>query len=280
MYPGCSLDGLAREYRESLEAVSRTLGLELKELPDWICCGASSAHAMNDKLAIALAARNLAIAEKRGRDLVVPCAACYQRLKVAEKYLLRGGEVEGYEGKYDGKFQIKDMAVYFWENLGENTIKEKVKKPLLGLNAVCYYGCLVTRPPGVTGIKDYENPQAMDKLAKTLGVNVKNWSFKTECCGGNLMLTRPQIALKMTRRLLDMAGEAGAECIILACPLCQSNLDIRQTEISRQTGQRYAVPIYYFTELMGLAYGDPSVEKWLGRHLTEAKSLLKHKGLL
>lgn len=280
LYPGCSLDGVAREYRESLEAVSRTLEVELKELADWVCCGASSAHATNDKLAVALAAQNLEIAEKAGRDLVVPCAACYQRLKVAEKQLLRGGSVEGYSGKYDGKFHVKDMVTYFWENIGEKAIKEKIKKPLHGLNTVCYYGCLVARPPKVTDTKNYENPQDMDKIVKTLGANVKKWSYKTDCCGGNLILTRPDIAHKLTQKLLDMASEAGAECIVVACPLCQSNLDLRQAEISTETGKIYSTPIFYFSELMGLAFGDPSVEKWLGRHLTETKQLLKNKGLI
>ncbi|MBI4334135.1 MAG: CoB--CoM heterodisulfide reductase iron-sulfur subunit B family protein [Chloroflexi bacterium] len=280
LYPGCSLDGVAREYRESLEAVSRTLGLELKELDDWACCGASSAHAVNDKLAIGLAARNLEIAARAGRDVVVPCAACYQRLKVAEKYLMQGKEVEGYSGKFNGKIQIKDMVVYFWENVGERAIREKVEKPLKGLNAVCYYGCLVTRPPKITDIKDWENPQTMDRLMKALGATVKDWSFKTECCGGNLMLTRPEVAHKLTARLLDMAAEAGAECIVVACPLCQSNLDMRQMEISMETGNRYSTPVYYFSELMGVAYGNPAAGKWLGRHMTEARTLLRQKGLM
>ncbi len=280
LYPGCSLDGVAREYRESLEAVSRTLGVELKELTDWICCGASSAHVTNDRLALSLAAKNIEIAEKAGRDMVVPCAACYQRLKVAERHLREGKPIDGYSGKFDGKFQIKDMVLYFWENVGEKAIRAKVKNPLKGLDAVCYYGCLVTRPPKVTNSKSPENPEGMDELVKALGAGVKNWTFKTECCGGNLMLTRPDIAHKLTQKLLDMALEAGAECIVVACPLCQSNLDARQMEISIHAAKTYSIPIYYFSELMGVAYGDPGADKWLGRHMTEAKSLLVSKGLL
>ncbi|MBI2934473.1 MAG: CoB--CoM heterodisulfide reductase iron-sulfur subunit B family protein [Chloroflexi bacterium] len=280
LYPGCALEGTAREYRESLDAVSGMLGVELKELPDWVCCGASSAHVTNDKLAVSLAAKNIEIAEKYGRDVVVPCAACFHRLKVAENHLLEGKPLEGYSGKFQGQFKIKDMVVFFWENVGEKAVREKVKKPLDGLNAVCYYGCLVARPPKITGARNPENPMEMDRLVKALGATVKNWSFKTECCGGSLMLTRPDIAHRMTRKLLDMAEEAGAECIVVSCPLCQSNLDVRQREISSSAGRTYSMPVYYFSELMGVAYGNPSASKWLARHITEAKSLLAGKGLI
>ncbi len=280
LYPGCSLDGVAREYKESLEAVSATMGIELKELQDWICCGASSAHITNDKLAVGLAASNLAIAEKAGRDLVVPCAACYHRLKVAEKHLLQGKPVDGYAGKYTGKIQVKDMVDYVWENVGEKAIKARVKKSLKALNAVCYYGCLVARPPKVTDTKSFENPQEMDKVMKAVGVTVKAWTYKTDCCGGSLVLTRPDIAYKMTQKLLDAAAEAGAEAIVVSCPLCQSNLDVRQAEISAQTGKTYATPIFYFSELLGLAFGDPSATKWVSRHLTDAMPLLRQKGLV
>ena len=279
-YPGCSLDGTAREYGESVEAVARLLGIELRELDDWTCCGASSAHATNDGLAVALPASNLMIADKAGLDLVVPCAACFERLKVAEKHLLAGKEIAGISGKYQGKFHIKHMLDFIWENIGEKAISEKIKKPLSGLTPVCYYGCLITRPPKVTDAKNHEDPRAMDKLVKSLGANVKDWSYKTDCCGGSLMLTCPDIGRKMTAKLLDMAEEAGADCIIAGCPICQSNLDNYQKEISLDTGKKYAMPIFYFTELMGLAFGDPSAKKWLSRHMVDPRPLLEKKGLI
>ncbi|MFC2000702.1 CoB--CoM heterodisulfide reductase iron-sulfur subunit B family protein, partial [Chloroflexota bacterium] len=209
-YPGCSLDGTAREYSESLEAVSKRLGVELEELRDWNCCGASSAHVTNDKLAIALAARNLMIADSMRMDLVVPCAACYQRLKVAEKRLLSGKSIDGISGKYEGNLHIKNAAEFFWRDLGDEALREKVKRPLLGLNPVCYYGCLTARPPKVTDAESAENPMDMDHLLQSLGANVKPWSYKTDCCGGSLILTRPDIAKKLIQKLLDMAEEAGA----------------------------------------------------------------------
>lgn len=279
-YPGCSLDGTAIDYNESLKAVAKTLGIELEELPDWTCCGSSSAHVTADKLATSLAGRNLIIADKIGQDLMVPCSACFQRLKAADKELKAGKPVEGMSHQYAGQFKIKHSADLICEDIGEKGITGKVKKSLAGLNPVCYYGCLTTRPPKVTDAKDPEDPQAMDEIMKALGANVKNWSFKTDCCGGNLMLTHPELAKKLVKKLYDMAQEAGADCIVVGCPMCHSNLDTRQKEILQDNGKKYDLPIYYFTELMGLAFGDPKAEKCINKHLTDAKSLLKQKGLL
>ncbi|MFC1967800.1 CoB--CoM heterodisulfide reductase iron-sulfur subunit B family protein [Chloroflexota bacterium] len=279
-YPGCSLDGTAREYSESVEAVAQLLGIEFQELGDWTCCGASSAHVTNDKLAVALPARNLLIADRMGMDLVVPCAACFQRLKVAEKELLAGKGIVGISDKYAGDFRIKYIVDFFWENAGERTLREKVKKPLLGLTPVCYYGCLTVRPPRVTDSRNHENPRAMDNIVKSLGADVKDWSYKTDCCGNSLMFINPDIAKKLTAKLLDMAKEAGANCIVAGCPLCQVNLDSKQNEISIDSGKKYEMPVFYFTELMGLAFGDPSIKKWLGRHMVDPRPLLEEKGLI
>lgn len=279
-YPGCSLDSTAKEYGKSIEAVSQTLGIELQELHDWNCCGSSSAHVTNDMLAVALAARNLEINDRLGSDLVVPCAACFQRLKVAHKELLTGKVIEGISRTYEGNFSIKHIVDFFWEDVGKDTLSERVRKPLAGLNSVCYYGCLTTRPPKVTDAKNPEDPQAMDDLMKSLGVNVKNWSYKTDCCGGNFILTRPDIAKTLIKKLLDMTEEAGADCLVVGCPLCQSNLDTMQKDISTEVGREYYLPVFYFTELMGLAFGLPSVEKWLGHHMTDPRPLLKQKGLI
>ena len=279
-YPGCSLDGTAREYGESVEAVFKKLGVELQELPDWNCCGSSSAHVVSDMLAVALSARNLEIADRAGMDLVVPCAACYQRLKVAEKALLADKEIEGISRKYEGNFHIKHVSDFLWENVGEKVFNEKVKKPLIGLNPVCYYGCLTARPPKVTDAKRPEDPQSMDNLMKSLGADVKKWSYKTDCCGGNLILTRPDIAWKLVQKILDASIEAGANCIVASCPMCLSNLDNAQKDISRETGREYNIPIYYLTELMGVALGDSSAEKWLRRHVIDPRPLLKQVGLI
>jgi heterodisulfide reductase subunit B2 len=194
--------------------------------------------------------------------------------------LRAGKKVEGLSHPYKGQFKIKHAADLIHEMAGEKAIAVKVKKSLAGLSPVCYYGCLTTRPPKVTDAVDPEDPQSMDEIMKALGADVKNWSFKADCCGGNLMLTHPELAKKLVKKLYDMALEAGADCIVVGCPMCQSNLDTRQKDISGDDGKKYEIPIYYFTELMALAFGDPSAEKCLKKHLTEARGLLKKKGLL
>ena len=279
-YPGCALDGTAKEYGESTEAVCKALGIELKELDDWTCCGASSAHATNEMLSVSLPARNLEIADKAGLDLVIPCAACYYRLKFAEKELLAGKDIDGITRRYEGNIGVKHFVDFVWEDIGEKTIISKIKRPLKDLKVVCYYGCLITRPPKITDARNPEDPQTMDKIMKSLGAEVKNWSYKTDCCGANLVLTRTDIALQLIQKLLDMAEEAGADCIVAGCPMCFSNLDSRQKDIARITGKNITTPIFYFSELMGLAFDDPSVPKWLGRHFVDPSPLLKQKGLI
>jgi len=278
-YPGCSLEGTAKEYGESLEGVAHMLEIGLRELKDWNCCGASSAHALSNRLALSLAARNLAIADRAGRDLVIPCAACYQRLKVADKKLAAGNKIDGVD-QYEGKFNIKHISNFFWEDVGEDKLTEQVKVPLRGLRAVCYYGCLTTRPPKITDAGSAENPMSMDNLLICLGAEPRPWSYKADCCGGSLILTRPDIAKDLMVKLLDMAVEAGAECIVAGCPMCLSNLDGRQGEISKETGKDYNMPILYITELMGIAYKHPSAAKWLRRHVVDPRPLLSDKGLM
>lgn len=280
-YPGCSLEGTAREYGESTEAVSRTLDIKLEELEDWNCCGAGSAHVTDDVLALTLPARDLQIADRMALDLVVPCAACFSRLKKAEKKLLAGGkDVEGLSGKYRGNINIKHLTSFVWEDIGEKKISEKVVKPLQGLNPVCYYGCLITRPPMITDTVDPDNPESMDNIMRTLGADVKNWSYKTDCCGADHALTMPATAWKLIQKLFDMAEEAGADSIVVGCPMCHSNLDSRQKAVSAEAGKKYNLPIFYFTELMGLAFGDASVGKWLARHMVDPRPLLREKGLI
>jgi heterodisulfide reductase subunit B len=265
------LEGSAKEYGESLEAVTRILGIELQELPDWTCCGASSAHVTDDRLASELAMKNLVIANKVGKDVIVPCAACYLRLKIAEKALNSGKPAP---------IHIKHAADFIWDECGEKAITAKLVKSLEKLNPVCYYGCLVTRPPTITGSREPEDPKSMDNILKSLNAKVKTWSYKTDCCGGSLMLTHPELAKKLISKLFEMAVEAGADCIVVSCPMCHSNLDTRQKELKQPNGNDYSLPIYYFTELMGLAFGNKSAAKWVNKHLTDAMTLLKRKELL
>ena len=272
-YPGCALHGTALEYDESARAVARLLGVELVELPDWSCCGASSAHATDEALALNLAARNLTIAGTQGMDLIVPCAACYSRLKAAER------KISGDRGRDSGFRVLNPMEFLFLSGLSVR-LQELVKRPLTGLKVVCYYGCLLVRPPDVTGVKQYEHPEEMDRLIELMGAEPIPWSYKTDCCGGSLSLTRTDIVMRLTGKLFEKAIEAGAEAMVVACPLCQSNLDSRQEEISRESGNHYELPIFYFTELIGLALGHRDADKWFKRHFVDPRKLLASKGLV
>jgi heterodisulfide reductase subunit B len=277
-YPGCSLHGTAREYDDSIRGVSKLLDIQLHELEDWTCCGASSAHCTDEELAIELAARNLAIAEKSDRELLVPCVACYSRFKAVEK------EVKEHSRKvhflYRGNVPIRYALDLFCDEAISEEMRKKRIKPLSGLKVACYYGCLTVRPPKVTGIREYENPQHMDRLMKLLGADPVPWSYKTDCCGASLVMTRTDIVRKLNERLLSMAMEAEADCLVTGCPMCHANLDTRQEELEKETGKKYDLPILYFTELMGLALGHRDAKKWFSRHITDPIKVLSAKGLM
>jgi heterodisulfide reductase subunit B len=277
-YPGCSLHGTAKEYDESIQGVSGLLDIRLHELENWTCCGASSAHSLDETLAVALPARNLAIAERNDRELLVPCVACYHRFKMTEKEAK--DHPENLNSAYKGNVSIRYALDFFSEKRIMEELKGKIVKPLTGLKVVCYYGCLPVRPPKLTSVIDYENPDHMDRLMEILGVEPIPWSYKTDCCGASLVMTRTDIIRKLTGRLLSMALEAEADCIVTGCSMCQSNLDTRQGEIKKNGGGRYDIPVLYFTELMGLAFGHKDAKKWLGRHVTSPMKVLSAKGLL
>ena len=279
-YPGCSLHGTGLEYAESAEAVLSNLGTELVELEDWSCCGASSAHSSGKELAVSMAARNLMLAKESGlKDLVIPCAACYQRTRIAEIHLLDEPEKFA-DFPYTGEVAVTDLLTYVSENIGIESIRKNVKKKLTGLKAVCYYGCVSIRHPKVTRVKDYENPNAMETILNELGVEALPWSYQTDCCGGSLVLSRTDIVHTLSGKLFEKALEAGAECIVTGCPLCQGNLDQRQGEIEKKLKKKYDLPIFYFTELMGIAMGHDGASGWLKRHFVDPVKLLKEKGIL
>ena len=276
-YPGCSLHGTAREYDESFRGVSKLLDIGLHELEDWTCCGSTSAHCTDEALSVALPVRNLRLAEKYDREMVVPCVACYSRFKAAEvgakehpEYLL---------SPYEGKVPIRYALDFFCDAAMSEGLKAKRVKSLTGLKVACYYGCLAVRPPELTGVEQYENPEHMDRLMEMLGAEAVPWSYKTDCCGASLVMTRTDIVVKLSQRILSMALEAGADCIVTGCTMCHANLDTRQAGLPAQDGRR-EIPVFYFTELMGLAMGHKEAAKWLSRHLTDPLKLLSNKGLI
>lgn len=266
-YPGCSLHSSGREYDESTRAVCSALGVELAELPDWNCCGATSAHSVNSRVALAVPARNLKIAEEIGMDLVIPCAACFNRTKNIDHVMKQDDaqriEIEELlDFKYSSQIEIFHLLDVVVNKIGLQAVKQRLVNPLKEYKLVSYYGCLLVRPPEVTEFDDLENPTMLEGLLTALGAEALDWSYKTECCGASLSLTRPEIVYELVSRLIDGAKEAGASGIVTACPLCQANLEMRQKE---------RFPIFYFTELMGIAFGLEEARKWLDRHLIRVK---------
>jgi heterodisulfide reductase subunit B len=276
-YPGCSLHGTAREYDESFRGVSELLDVSLHELEDWTCCGSTSAHCSDEALAVALPVRNLRIAQKHDRQMVVPCVACYSRFKAAQA----GAKAhpEYLPSPYEAKVSVLYALDFFCDAGMIEELKAKIVKPLKGLKVACYYGCLAVRPPELTGVKQYENPDHMDRLMEMLGAEAVPWSYKTDCCGASLVMTRTDIVVNLSQRILSMALEAGADCIVTGCTMCHANLDTRQAGLPAEGG-RNGIPVLYFTEAMGLAMGHKETRKWLGRHVTDPIKLLSDKGLL
>ncbi len=266
-YPGCSLESSARDYDESIKAVCNALDVHLQELPDWTCCGATSAHSLDEKLAISLPALNLPAAEQSGNDMVVPCPLCFNRLKRAQESV-------------HSSVKIYDLASFMGQTELLNKIRSVATLSLDAVKAVCYYGCMTNRPPKITGSKDYENPCDIDNIANALGIEVRSWSYKTDCCGASFSVPRQDIVYRLVRNLYDKALEAGAECIIVSCQMCQANLDLYQQEISTHFRKDYNIPIFYFTELIGLALGLPGISTWLKRHMVNPIPFLNKKKLL
>lgn len=283
-YPGCSLEATARDYAESVEGAAELLGVRLKEVADWNCCGATAAHSLDHQVTLNLAARNLAIAAAGPQPVVVPCALCFNRLKSAQAELTRDAsavipEVAKLGRDYAG-VEVLELNTYLtapW--VVEEAAKRKVRE-LTGLKAVCYYGCQGQRPPKITGHPNPENPQGMERLLTALGVEALDWPYKTDCCGASHAVARPDILHTLVARLYERALATGANCIVTGCQMCQGNLDLYQAEIAAQMGREVYLPVFYFTELIGLALGHDDAPRWLGRHMTSVRPLLKAAGLM
>lgn len=280
-YPGCSLQGTARDYAESILGICASLDIQLAEIPDWNCCGATAAHSIDHRASIELAGRTLNLAAKLPHaDMLVPCPMCFNRLKTAAKTLL-GDHPQRYGIKLEGPLpQIRDLADFMATEKMLAATAKQVKKPLAGLKVVCYYGCMASRPPEITGAKDFEDPQALDRIVENLGATPIPWPFKTDCCGASQVLSRLDIVSQLVGKLYDMAQRVGAQAIVVSCQMCQANLDMYQQKIEADWGRRFSLPVYYFTELIGLACNVKGVKDWMSRHITDPFSLLQELDLL
>ncbi|MGA2629684.1 MAG: CoB--CoM heterodisulfide reductase iron-sulfur subunit B family protein [Terriglobia bacterium] len=266
-FPGCCMHGFARHCQDSLYAVFDALGLELRELPEWNCCGATAYIAVEEYQAFALGARNLALAEKAGKELVAPCTACYMILKKTKDHLARYPDLREKIDKalaviglrYKGKIEILHPLEIILRDVGVKGLKAKVKKPLKGLNVAPYYGCLIARP---YPLSDGFSLEAFDAFIPAMGANLVDFELKSRCCGGSLTGTIDEVGHRLVYILLSHAKKAKADALVTVCPLCQLNLEAHQGKINRQYGEDITIPIPYFTQLIGLALGLP--EKALG----------------
>jgi heterodisulfide reductase subunit B len=265
-YPGCSSQSTGKAYGESVLAVFEALGAPLDELEDWNCCGATTYMSISELKAFTLSARNLALAERQGGDtaipdLVVPCAACYLGLNKAHKYLTEHEEIREKVNnalaaanlEYKGRVRIRHPLDVLVNEIGLDKIKEKVSQPLAGHRVACYYGCQLIRP--YADFDDQHQPVTMGKIIRALGGEVIDWPLKTRCCGGSLTGTYEDQGLRLSYMLLNEAARRGATVIATACPLCQFNLECYQSKMGRRFGQRINMPVAFFTQLIGLAFG-------------------------
>ncbi len=283
-YPGCGLNGSSKELDISFRAISGPLGIDVVEIPDWNCCGGSSAHSTSHFLSFALPARNVINAETTGcEEFTAPCPACYVRHFLAQRDLNENPEMKQHLENALGRkvdksdMKIKNVIEVFMDKVDSSI----VKKPLKGLKVVNYYGCALVKPPKTFGFfDDPENPQSLDKIMRTLGAEVIDWPYKTECCGASLCFTNQDATWKASRDILQMAKDAGAQAVVAACTMCQMNLDMRQSQINKKYKTNFNIPAIFFTQLIGLAMGISADKLGLDKLYVDPKPLLRSLNLL
>lgn len=269
-YPGCSLKGSSREYSESIYALAEAVGIELQEIPDWNCCGSTAAHNLNHELALALPARILAAAEKIGLDeILVPCAACYNRLFVTRHELLEDETLRKrvsaiIDQDYTGSAKVLNL-VEFIERIPEEKLQASITHPFAH-KVACYYGCLLVRPHKLLQFDRPEDPQSLDKVMKKIGATPIDWAFKVECCGAGFSVSRTDTVARLSGEIMNDALDRGAEAIIVACPMCHSNLDMRREKIEAYTKREYEIPVIYLSQAVGMSMGIPREKLGLHRH--------------
>lgn len=274
-YPGCTLSSTAREIDEAVHQVCNHLGITLHELPDWNCCGSSSIHAVRPQLAVSLAARNLFQAQDMGFDLMVMCAGCANRLRVASNQLRHDDTSRRVNRKILGHTLDRDLHVYHLmdllpRRLGEKPYRDSLRHPLAGLRYVPYYGCLLAAPPE---LKNYPKlHESMESVMDWLGADTLPWGYRAKCCGAFLSVARPDIVAPMVTDIMEKAISAGAECVVTACAMCQLNLELRSPVEKR-------LPVFSIAELLGYGLGSTDMARWMGKHLIDPLPLFRKKGL-
>ncbi len=285
-YPGCSLQASHKLYDSQSHKILGALDVKLIELDDWNCCGATSAGKTDDFLAVALPARNIGIAEASGlKELVIPCSACYSRTLVAQYKMEKDpslkDEINGELKKKVAKgIKVSTILEVILPRVEAGYMNDKIQKPLAGLKPACYYGCMLTRfPVGVAASDDVENPRGMEKIMAKLGAEPIDWSYKTDCCGASAAVNDQEAAFNMMGRIMKDAAARGANCFVTTCPMCQMNLDINQEQYCDRVGVCERLPVYFITEMMGVAMGMSPRDLEIDKHFTESINLLKELSL-
>lgn len=270
-YPGCALHGSSNDYEASVRACLAALDVGLKELEDWICCGATAAHSINHDLSVALPARNLALAERAGHtELLAPCPMCSMELLRASHALRSDAAVrrrvsDVVELPILGQTDVLNLVQVF-QKIGLERVVAAAKRKLDGVKAACYYGCLLTRPPGLVRFDDPERPSSMETILEALGAATVSWNYKTECCGAGMTMANEDTVLDLSHKILTDAAAHGANCVVTVCPMCHVNLDMKQADIERRHSVRHDLPIYYLSDLIGLALGISEEALGVDRH--------------
>jgi len=274
-YPGCALHGSANDYEQSLRACLGALDATLREVDDWICCGATAAHSLNHNLAVALPARNLAIARAQGMsEMLAPCPMCSMQLLRAQQAIAADAELRQkiatiVEADPADSPRVLN-AIQLFQRVGLEKLKAAVKAPLKEWKPACYYGCLLVRPPAVVEFDDAEQPQSMEAILAALGAKPVAWGAKTECCGAGMTMSSPATVIELSGRILANAAAHGATCIVAACPMCHANLDMKQPDIEKALGKQFGLPVYYLTDAVGIALGLSAAQLGVDRHFVTA----------
>jgi heterodisulfide reductase subunit B len=285
-YPGCSLHSTATEYNDSLRKVFSKLSVELQEPQGWVCCGASAAHSVDELLATALPAHSLLAIEDLGlKEVVVPCAACFQRFKMAAHEMQQSNRLEGWVEealgkKYGYSVTVKHPVEIIEQKVASGEAADLLVRSLGDMKVACYYGCMLTRPPKVMQFDECEYPETMDRLITSLGGEALDWSYKTDCCGASLALNEKQVVLQLAKDILQDAVESEAEAIVVGCQLCQANLDMRQVQINAEYTTDFNIPILFFSQLAGLALGLTPQEMGIQKHMVNPLPLLEKYNLI
>ncbi len=279
-YPGCSGMGTSMEYDRSTRAVAAALEIPLQDIEDWSCCGSTPAHTIDHALSTALSARNFVQAEKQGlMDILTPCPSCLKNLKSALHHMQlphigpKASKLLGGETVKSGH-TAKSVLQVIHEEVSRDVLQIRARRPLAGIRVVPYYGCLMSRPEPLMQFGDPENPMAMDDILSIAGAEIIPFPLKTDCCGASMGIPLNEAVTRLSGKIIDLAFSLGADVIAVACPLCQMNLDMRQSQVEKAAGKTYALPVMYYTQLLGLAFNLPEKDLALDKLIVNPRPVL------